>query len=164
MSAKVISFVNFKGGVGKTSLAVNLATSFASQFGDKVLLVDLDPQSNASTEILGPTKWQIMALDQPHKTAYGLLMNQNPIHFCTIKGAITNENNIVLVHSLDLIPSCYKLIDIEYIPMEPGQDHPYITFWKQIAGSVKYYDYIISVPKTSNVIYREPFAMSFSFG
>ncbi len=47
-AVKLISIVNQKGGVGKTTTSVNLATAFAA-VGNKTLLIDLDPQGNSST-------------------------------------------------------------------------------------------------------------------
>ena len=53
--AKKVSLINMKGGVGKSTLTVNLAWHFAAypQWLKKVLVIDLDPQFNASQYLLG---------------------------------------------------------------------------------------------------------------
>ena len=55
--AKRISIINFKGGVGKTTLAFHLATGLENLTGESVLLVDLDHQSSLSILCLGYDKW-----------------------------------------------------------------------------------------------------------
>ena len=53
--AKKVGLINMKGGVGKSTLAVNLAWQFAAmrRWNKRVLVVDLDPQFNASQYLLG---------------------------------------------------------------------------------------------------------------
>lgn len=58
--AKIISCVNLKGGVGKTTLAVNMAAYFGIK-GKKTLLVDLDPQTNATFSCMEVADWQTHA-------------------------------------------------------------------------------------------------------
>lgn len=55
--ATVVSCVNLKGGVGKTTLAVNMAAFFGRK-GKKVLLVDLDPQTNATFSCIDIPTWE----------------------------------------------------------------------------------------------------------
>lgn len=52
-----ISLINMKGGVGKTTLSVNLGWYIARKFKKKVLIVDLDPQFNASQYVMDYQKW-----------------------------------------------------------------------------------------------------------
>jgi len=56
--ATVVSFINFKGGVGKTTLSVELAASLYKRFNSRVLMVDLDPQSNCTLYWLNETDWE----------------------------------------------------------------------------------------------------------
>lgn len=54
---KVISFINYKGGVGKTTLASNIAADLACR-GNRVLYIDLDPQSNLTFSFFKVDEWQ----------------------------------------------------------------------------------------------------------
>src|SRR5712691_10056446 len=54
----VISFINLKGGVAKTTTTVAVAQMLASEFGKKVLLIDLDPQTNATAMLIGDDRWR----------------------------------------------------------------------------------------------------------
>ena len=56
--AQIVSFINYKGGVGKTTLAVEIAATLSKKFGFRVLLVDLDPQTNTSFYLLSEKEWE----------------------------------------------------------------------------------------------------------
>ncbi len=56
--ATVVSFINFKGGVGKTTLSVELAASLYKKFNARVLMIDMDPQSNCTLYWLNEKDWE----------------------------------------------------------------------------------------------------------
>jgi chromosome partitioning protein len=101
--ARVIAIANQKGGVGKTTTAVNLAASLASS-EKRTLLIDSDPQGNA-TSALGFPK------DPSRRTLYQALILGEPVERVTI------DANVDL---LDLIPSDKNLVGaaVELISME----------------------------------------------
>ncbi|MEX1104154.1 MAG: AAA family ATPase, partial [Dehalococcoidia bacterium] len=73
MSARIVTFVNQKGGVGKTTTAVSLAAALARR-GQRVLLVDLDPQANASSA-LGVDSTDRLGI-------YDALLDEIPVEQC----------------------------------------------------------------------------------
>lgn len=91
---KIIAFANQKGGVGKTTSAVNIAAGVAA-LGKKVLLCDFDPQGNATSGV-GADK-------NAEKTVYDIIMGENPYE-ALVKTEFEN---------LDCIPSSVSLAGAE---------------------------------------------------
>jgi chromosome partitioning protein len=72
--AKHIPFINMKGGVGKTTLVVNVGYTLAKVFDKRILIIDIDPQMNTTQHILSTNNAQLQdVLNNPAKTLFGIL-------------------------------------------------------------------------------------------
>ena len=100
---RVIAIANQKGGVGKTTTAINLTAAIAEQ-GKKVLVIDIDPQGN-TTSGFGIDK---NALED---TVYELILGECSINDCIIKEVIPNVS--VLPSNVNLAAAEIELIGIE---------------------------------------------------
>ncbi len=117
----VLSFINLKGGVGKTTTAVAVAEMLAQDHRKHVLLIDLDPQTNATVTLISEEQWA--ELDREGRTIAQLfddrLNPQNTPRF-DIETAIVKRVSTINdgIARLDLLPSSIRLIDIQdRIPM-----------------------------------------------
>jgi chromosome partitioning protein len=140
--ARKIAFINYKGGVGKTSLIVNTAAALA-QRGSRVLLFDFDTQSNASIWLLKLERWNkingsgqgaIYSIFDPGTTR---------VKDIIIKSVVEGKEGEKLLPGLDLVPTTFNLVDLEG-EYKPDPKRPsYAIFQEQLSEVENDYDFIL---------------------
>lgn len=131
---RIIAIANQKGGVGKTTTSINLSSCLAD-LGKKVLLVDIDPQGNATSGV-GIIKQNL------ENTVYELFLDE-----CTISECLTKS----VVDNLNVFPSNVNLSGAE-IDLIGVENREYIL--KNVLDQIKdLYDYIIiDCPPSLNIL------------
>ena len=115
--AHVLSTINLKGGVGKTTVTVGLAEILAAEWRRKVLVIDLDPQTNATVALLGEQRWE--QLNQQGHTLHTLFndaLEDDPADRSFDLAATLQRNATPTEEArsrLHLLPSSLDLIDVQ---------------------------------------------------
>ncbi len=131
---RIIAVANQKGGVGKTTTAINLSACLA-EVGEKVLTIDLDPQGN-TTSGLGVDKEKV------EDSVYELILGECKIDTCIIETEI--ENQYLIPSNVNLAGAEIELIDIE------GKEY---ILKKEVDKVAKNYDFvIIDCPPSLNML------------
>ena len=170
--ASRISIINFKGGVGKTTLGFHLGTGLAWRHNARVLLVDMDHQSSLSILCLGPDGWQTAVdgertVDQIFRSFVGT-DNALPDRDIILNSPMDRIDRDY--HRMDLIPASLRLDDIEIELTASHQGNAIQSEWNKRTllcrwleenGVDEDYDYIIfDCPPATKIVSQNAIASS----
>lgn len=145
--SKVVSVINLKGGVAKTTTTVQIAECLASEFGKRVLIVDLDPQTNATISVIDEDVWE--KLDSEGKTLFHLFNDRlEKTKTFDLATAIQRGVSNLRLRTLDLLPSSIRFIDIQdrisEIPARTGYAvNPMEILKTAVHALLPQYDYVL---------------------
>jgi chromosome partitioning protein len=145
----VISIINLKGGVGKTQTSIAISEFLASNYDKKVLIIDLDPQTNATVSLMDENRW--LEHDKKGNTIFQLFSDKvyNTELFNIDNSIVKDVSNIGSgIKNLDLLPSSLRLIDIQdKLPLVSNSGYfvktPITILKESLESIIKNYDYVI---------------------
>jgi chromosome partitioning protein len=140
--ARKIAFINYKGGVGKTSCIVNIAACLAKR-GKRVLLVDLDAQSNVSIWLMRIERWNALNGNGRGSLYSAFVPGDCTLKDVVVKDVVEERDGTKLLPGLDLIPTTFDLIDLEHEYQPPADEPAYVRFQDQLRDLEPQYDYIL---------------------
>lgn len=111
--AKVIATISLKGGVGKTTVTTGLAEFMSAEFGQRVLLIDLDSQINLTTMMISEERW--FELNTNGQTLASLFADavNGTSYFDLDRAVQRNVSPVKRVSTVDLLASSLDLIEIQ---------------------------------------------------
>ena len=147
--AYVISTINLKGGVGKTTTTVALAETLSGEFCKRVLVIDLDPQTNATTMLIGEEKWR--KLNDSGRTLARLFkdaLEPDNKQFDFNTALQKDVSDVGAAQTIDLLPSSLDLIDVQdQLVTTPGGKfyavNPIDLLWRAVKSKLANYDVVI---------------------
>lgn len=170
---KRISIINFKGGVGKTTLSLHLAAFLARQ--RRVLLIDVDHQSSLSIVVLGESLWQASVKKQ---RTVNLVFES----FCNRKIPLPNAEIVItnafnkkdkrydFYPNLDFVSARFELDDTEIDLASINYGNPYLSDWQKrtlladwldLIKAETHYDYVVfDCPPATKIMSQNALAAS----
>ena len=145
----VFSTINLKGGVGKTTTTVALAEFMSGRLGKKVLVIDLDPQTNATVMLIGEEKWrELNKQDWTLARLFKDALDPDNKRFDLEKTLQKKVSNVSEARTIDLLPSSLDLIDVQdrLATVPSGRFYavnPTELLWRAVRSRLDDYDVVI---------------------
>ncbi|HWF79158.1 MAG TPA: AAA family ATPase [Streptosporangiaceae bacterium] len=149
--ARTIATINLKGGVGKSTTTYAVALIMSGFFRKRVLVIDLDPQTNATAMLIGADRW--LELNNEHRTLAQLfadaLAPTGSEKLLQLDDALQRKvGKVQEARTIDLLPSSLDLIRLQdsLVTMPSGPFHssvPTIVLDRAVRDLVNDYDYVL---------------------
>ena len=153
---KTISVINMKGGVAKTTLAINLADCLTKRLEKKVLLIDVDPQFNATQCVFSPEEY-VEYLKKEKDTILNIFDRRTRPMARTVEGPSVQQpaplkeiEPAKISRNLYVIPGNLELYRLEMAPGE-GREHRLERYIDSLEQEGKFDFVIIDTPPTPSV-------------